>query len=149
MMKMIRYFLPFAVLIVLPTLGFANCPDPPKGIPKNPLGEGFAFAYPSVVALDANGNTRPAVFYKVHQSDIVEIYDPFGVLVKRFEQDDRNEVKDGTYANCAYLWFGENGAGKPVSPGIYLAVLRFQAGGAPSGTSRRQYVLVKVPPRVR
>ncbi|MEO0187351.1 MAG: hypothetical protein ABIL26_06985, partial [candidate division WOR-3 bacterium] len=83
---MIRYFLPFAVLIVLPTLGFANCPDPPKGIPRNPLGEGFAFAYPSVVALDANGNTRPAVFYKVHQSDIVEIYDPFGVLVKRFEQ---------------------------------------------------------------
>ncbi len=137
------------ILLFVPFYLMAACPDPPKGIPPNPLGEGFAFAYPSVVALDPNGNTRPAVFYKVHQTDIVEIYDAFGILVKRLEPGDRYEVKSGTYANCVYLWYGDNGAGKPVSPGIYLAVLRFQAGGAPSGTSRRQYVLVKVPPRVR
>jgi hypothetical protein len=79
----------------------------------------------------------------------VEIYDPFGVLVRRFKPDDRNEVKSGTYAGCAYKWYGESETGKPVSPGIYLAVLRFEAGGAPSGTARRQYVLVKVPPKLR
>ncbi len=69
--------------------------------------------------------------------------------MKRFLPGDRNEVKSGTYANCAYRWYGESGTGKPVSPGIYLAVLRFQAGGALGGTARRQYVLVKVPPKLR
>jgi len=140
--------LTFLIFSFVPIYIFADCPDPPYGIPANPLGEGFAFAFPSVVALE-NNETRPAVFYKVHQSDIVEIYDPFGVLVKRFEPGDRNEVKSGTYANCAYKWYGESGTGKAVSPGIYLAVLRFQAGGALGGTSRRQYVLVKVPPKMR
>ncbi len=146
-MKMLRFLLIFAAGFA-PFYLFASCPDPPKGMPRNPLGEGLAFAYPSVVALE-NGNTRPAVFYKKHQSDIVEIYDAFGVLVRRLEPGGRYEVKSGTYANCVYLWYGDNDAGKPVSPGIYLAVLRYQAGGGPSGTNRRQYVLVKVPPRVR
>jgi hypothetical protein len=136
------------IFAFVPLYIFAACPEPPKGIPNNPLGEGFAFAFPSVVALEGN-ETRPAVFYKVHQTDIVEIYDPFGVLVKRFEPGDRNEVTSGKYIQCAYKWYGESGTGKPVSPGIYLAVLRFQAGGALGGSARRQYVLVKVPPKLR
>jgi hypothetical protein len=100
------------IFVFVPLYVFASCPDPPKGIPNNPLGEGFAFAFPSVVALEGN-ETRPAVFYKVHQTDIVEIYDPFGVLVKRFEPGDRNEVISGRYANVP-----TNGMGKVerVSP---------------------------------
>ena len=136
------------IFVFVPLYVFARCPDPPKRIPNNPLGAGFAFAFPSVVALERN-ETRPVVFYKVHETDIVEIYDPFGVLVKRFKPGDRNEVIGGTYDRCAYKLYGESGTGKPVSPGIYLAVLRFQAGGALGGSALRQYVLVKVPPKLR
>ena len=110
----------------------------------------YAFAFPSVVALQ-NGRTRPAVFYKMDPGDVVEIYDPFGVLVRRFEhpKDAPKEVSDAHVRECTYVWYGYNSAGRPVSPGIYLAILRPLGGGTLGGASRKQYILVKVPPKAR
>ncbi len=111
----------------------------------------YAFAFPSVVALRPNGETRPAVFYKTQPSDVVEIYDPFGVLVRRLEypRDEPRNVTDPHVRECTYTWYGYNSAGKPVSPGVYLAILRRLSGGTLGGASRQQYILVKVPPKAR
>ncbi len=130
----------------------------PKTIPsKDSLNLGdlgntyYAFAFPSVVALRPDGTTRPAVFYKTQPSDVIEIYDPFGVLVRRLEypKDEPREVSDPHVRECTYTWYGYNSAGKPVSPGVYLAILRRVAGGTLGGVARQQYILVKVPPKAR
>ncbi len=111
----------------------------------------YAFAFPSVIALRPDGSTRPAVFYKTQPSDVVEIYDPFGILVRRLEypKDAPKDVRSDHVRECTYTWYGYNSAGKPVSPGVYLAILRRFAGGTLGGSSRKQYILVKVPPRAR
>jgi len=136
-----------------------SCSDVwPKSIPTidtlnlDELGNTYySFAFPSVVALNGDGTTRPAVFYKTQPSDVVEIYDPFGVLVRRLEypRDEPRDVSDPHVRECTYTWYGYNSAGKPVSPGVYLAILRRIAGGTLGGAARQQYILVKVPPKAR